>query len=74
MEWIDMKRIAAAPYAGLVLSGPAMAATNTPIEIRNKKLVTDFYEALDAANSSGTTAKQARSIAEQFLSSNYLQH
>ncbi|EIZ79584.1 hypothetical protein WSK_1817 [Novosphingobium sp. Rr 2-17] len=74
MDRIDAKKIAVALSVGLVLSSPAKAATNTPREIDNKQLVVDFYQALDAANSAGTTAKQARSIAERFLSRDYVQH
>lgn len=74
MKYISVNKMAAALLAGLIFSSPAMAATNTPTEISNKKLVADFYKALDEANASGTMAKKARQIAERFLSPDYLQH
>lgn len=74
MKRIDAGKIAAVLLACMALASPALAARNTPSEAANKKLVADFYQALDAANSSGTTAKQARVIAERFLSPNYVQH
>lgn len=60
--------------AGVALSTPAPAATNTPAEIVNENLVLDFYRALDAANAAGTMAQQARHIAERYLSPDYIQH
>lgn len=74
MKWTNASKIAAALLAGLAFAGSAQAATYTPAEIANQKLVVDFYTALDAANSAGATAQRARGIAEQFISPNYIQH
>ncbi|EIZ79427.1 hypothetical protein WSK_1991 [Novosphingobium sp. Rr 2-17] len=74
MKMINANKIGAVLLAGMAFSAPAMAATNTPTEISNKKLVADFYQALDAANASGSMAKQARQIAEKYLSPDYTQH
>jgi len=74
MKWINASKIAAALLVGLTFAGAAEAATNTPAEIANMKLVTDFYSALDAANSAGTMAQRAREISERFISPDYVQH
>ena len=74
MTRINANKVAAVLLVGLIFGGPAEAATNTPAEIANEKLVVDFYAALDAANSTGSIAQQARAIAERYISPDYIQH
>ena len=63
---------------GLVLAaGLAMASTaaaNTPTEAANKKVVLDFYAALNAADASNSTKERIPAIAEKYLSPDYKQH
>jgi predicted SnoaL-like aldol condensation-catalyzing enzyme len=58
--------------AGLAMS--AHAATYTPQEEANVKLVADFYAALDNANAHGDMNQKMRSIAEKYLAADYIQH
>ena len=50
----------------------AQAETNTPQEQANMKLVADFYAALEQDYQHGN--KKVRSIAEQYLRPDYIQH
>jgi predicted SnoaL-like aldol condensation-catalyzing enzyme len=59
--------------AGLVVAPPASAA-NTPEEAANKKVVLDFYAALNAADDSHSMKESIPAIAEKYLSPQYTQH
>ena len=59
--------------AGLVLAVPASAA-NTPQEAANKKVVLDFYAALNEADAANNMKERIPAIAEKFLSPEYKQH
>jgi predicted SnoaL-like aldol condensation-catalyzing enzyme len=58
--------------AGMVLS--AHAATYTPQERANLKLVADFYAALDDADAHGDMKQKIRSIAAKYMQADYIQH
>jgi predicted SnoaL-like aldol condensation-catalyzing enzyme len=58
--------------AGLAMT--AHAATYTPQEEANVKLVADFYAALDNADAHGDMKQQIRSIAEKYMQADYIQH
>jgi predicted SnoaL-like aldol condensation-catalyzing enzyme len=58
--------------AGLAMS--AHAATYTPQEEANVKLVADFYAALDNADAQGNMKQKIRSIAEKYMQADYIQH
>ena len=64
--------VACAMGAGLALS--AQAATYTPQEKANVQLVADFYAALDNAGAHGEMKQKIRSIAEQYMQADYIQH
>ncbi|EIZ79922.1 hypothetical protein WSK_1517 [Novosphingobium sp. Rr 2-17] len=57
----------------IAIASPA-AAHNTPQEEANKKVVLDFYSALNDADAAGTTAQQAASIITKYIAPNYMQH
>jgi predicted SnoaL-like aldol condensation-catalyzing enzyme len=57
---------------GLVMS--ADAATYTPQEKANLKLVADFYAALDNSGARGEMKQKIRSIAEKYMAADYVQH
>lgn len=62
-----------------ILGVAALSACSTggdinAIETANKKVVTDFYAALDAADAKGTTGKEIKDIAETYLSPDYKQN
>ncbi len=50
------------------------AAANTPIEAANKKVVLDFYAALNEADATNTMKERIQGIAETYLSPDYQQH
>jgi predicted SnoaL-like aldol condensation-catalyzing enzyme len=50
------------------------AATYSSQEQSNMKVVTDFYAALDRGDASGDLQQRIRSIAEQYLRPDYIQH
>jgi predicted SnoaL-like aldol condensation-catalyzing enzyme len=52
----------------------AASAANTPTEAANKKVVLDFYAALNDATASGAMKERIPAIAEKFLSPEYKQH
>ena len=58
---------------GLALAVPALAE-NTPTEAANKKVVLDFYAALNEADASHSIKERIPAIAEKFLSPQYTQH
>ena len=58
--------------AGLAMS--AHAATYTPQEEANVKLVADFYAALENANAHGDKKQKIRPIAEKYMQADYIQH
>ena len=59
--------------AGLAIALPA-AAANTPTEAANKKVVLDFYAALNEADATNSTKDRIAGIAEKYLSPEYKQH
>ncbi|MDB6014890.1 MAG: hypothetical protein JWL65_7140 [Gammaproteobacteria bacterium] len=71
-------RFATAVLAGLF--GAALpwlstqAATYTPQEEANIKLVAEFYAALDRGDAAHDLKQKIRSIAEQYLQPDYIQH
>jgi len=60
----------------LVLSLVTASAVSaeTPAEQANKKLVLDFYAALNQADATHSTKERIQGIAEQFLAPDYRQH
>lgn len=58
--------------AGLALASVA-AAANTPTEAANKKLVLDFYAALNEADATNSMKERIPGIAEKYLSPEYKQ-
>jgi predicted SnoaL-like aldol condensation-catalyzing enzyme len=58
---------------GLAMTAPA-AASNTPAEAANKKVVLDFYAALNEADASNSMKERIPAIAEKYLSPDYKQH
>jgi predicted SnoaL-like aldol condensation-catalyzing enzyme len=64
--------VACAMGAGLALA--VHAATYTPQEDANVKLVADFYADLDNADAQGNMKQKIRSIAEKYMQADYIQH
>ena len=58
---------------GLAMASVA-AAANTPTEAANKKLVLDFYAALNEADATNSMKERIPGIAEKYLSPEYKQH
>jgi predicted SnoaL-like aldol condensation-catalyzing enzyme len=58
----------------LGLAMPDHAATYTPQEEANVKLVADFYAALDNVDAHGGMKQNIRSIAEKYMQADYIQH
>jgi predicted SnoaL-like aldol condensation-catalyzing enzyme len=58
---------------GLALAVPALAE-NTPTESANKKVVLDFYAALNEGDANHNIQERIPAIAEKFLSPQYTQH
>ena len=52
----------------------AAQATNTPQEEANKKLVRDFYTALDDAQVEGKIREKITGIIEKYIAVDYIQH
>jgi predicted SnoaL-like aldol condensation-catalyzing enzyme len=50
------------------------AAAETPQEQANKQVVLGFYDALNAGDAAGTTARDFPAIAEKYLDPDYMQH
>ncbi len=59
--------------AGLAMASPA-AAKNTSREAANKKVVLDFYAALNKADATNSMKQSIPAIAKKYLSPNYKQH
>jgi predicted SnoaL-like aldol condensation-catalyzing enzyme len=59
--------------AGLALASPA-SAENSPAEAANKKVVLDFYAALNEADAANNMKERIPAIAEKYLSPEYKQH
>jgi predicted SnoaL-like aldol condensation-catalyzing enzyme len=59
--------------AGLAVASSASAA-NTPTEAANKKIVLDFYAALNEADATNSMKQRIQDIAEKYLSPEYKQH
>jgi predicted SnoaL-like aldol condensation-catalyzing enzyme len=59
--------------AGFAIALPA-AAANTPTEAANKKVVLDFYAALNEADATNSTKQRIAGIVEKYLSPEYQQH
>jgi predicted SnoaL-like aldol condensation-catalyzing enzyme len=59
--------------AGMAFAVPA-AAANSPEEAANKKVVLDFYAALNAADAAHNMKQSIPAIAEKFLSPEYKQN
>ena len=69
-----MRKSFYALLAGLLSVASPALARDTPAEAANKKLVLDFYQALNAADAAGTTKTRIQGIAEKYLSPEYQQH
>jgi len=65
--------VALAAVAAAVLSG-ASAHAGESVQDANKKLVRDFYAALEQAQASGAMKAQGRDIVERFIAPDYIQH
>jgi predicted SnoaL-like aldol condensation-catalyzing enzyme len=59
--------------AAFAVASPAHAH-DTPAEAANKKVVVDFYAALDGAEAAGATRERIKGIAETFIGTDYVQH
>lgn len=72
------KRFVAAVATGLLTAAlplaSTQAATYTPAEQANMKVVADFYAALDEGDAHGDMKQRIRSIAEKYLRPDYTQH
>jgi predicted SnoaL-like aldol condensation-catalyzing enzyme len=62
------------PLAAAIAVATPAVAHNTRSEAANKKVVLDFYKALNTADAAGTTKQQIKVIAEKYLSPEYTQH
>jgi len=60
--------------AGILTAASPAAAANTPEEQANKKVVLDFYAALNAADATHSMKERIQGIAETYLSPDYAQH
>jgi predicted SnoaL-like aldol condensation-catalyzing enzyme len=65
--------LAASLVALLAVASP-VSAHDTRTEAANKKVVLDFYKALNDADAAGTTKTRIQAIAEKYLSPEYIQH
>lgn len=59
--------------AAFAVASPAHAH-DAPAEAANKKVVVDFYAALDSAEAAGATRERIKEIAETFIAADYVQH
>lgn len=57
-----------------ILAAAAPAAAETPTEASNKRLVSEFYAALNQADATGLMSRSIQPIAEKYLAENYVQH
>lgn len=60
--------------AALLATASPAFAHELPSEAANKKVVLDFYRALDDAGAAGALADRIKSIAETYISPDYVQH
>lgn len=65
--------LSAAVTLGILWAGAAQAH-NTPQEEANKKLVRDFYNALDDAQIEGKIREKITGIIEKYIAVDYIQH
>jgi predicted SnoaL-like aldol condensation-catalyzing enzyme len=70
---VRLSGLALVVAAGFVIALPA-AAANTPTEAANKKVVLDFYAALNEADATHGTKERIAGIVEKYLSPEYKQH
>jgi predicted SnoaL-like aldol condensation-catalyzing enzyme len=70
---LRLSRIGLVLAAGLAMASTA-AAENTPTEAANKKIVLDFYAALNEATDTNSMKQRIPGIAEKYLSPDYKQH
>ncbi len=61
-------------FAMLLAGGTPAMAHNKPAEAANKKIVLNFYKALNDADAAGTTRQRIAEIAKKYLSPDYVQH
>jgi predicted SnoaL-like aldol condensation-catalyzing enzyme len=73
MRKLFSKLFAVAAVAAVLLSASAQASEPSRVEA-NKKLVHDFFAAVDEAQASGTMKANGRSIVERFIAPDYIQH
>lgn len=57
----------------LATTSPAVAH-DTASEAANKKVVVDFYRALEDADAAGATKQRIQGIAEKYIADDYVQH
>ena len=67
------KTVGLAVAVVLSAASPAVAH-DRPVEAVNKQVVLDFYKALNDADATGTTKQRIQSIAEKYVSPDYIQH
>lgn len=65
---------AALSLAALLAAVSPAFAHSTRAEAANKKVVLDFYQALNTADAVGNTKERIQGIAETYLSPDYVQH
>lgn len=70
---LRLSRVGLVLAAGLGMASTA-AAENTPTEAANKKIVLDFYAALNEADATNSVNQRITAIAEKYLSPEYKQH
>jgi predicted SnoaL-like aldol condensation-catalyzing enzyme len=61
-------------FVTLLADVPPASAHDTRAEAANKKIVLDFYQALNDADAAGNTKVRIQGIAEKYLSPEYVQH
>lgn len=71
---VHFRRATGLAFAALLAVAPPASAHEEPGEAANKKVVLDFYQALNDADASGTTKERIKGIAETYLSPDYVQH
>ena len=74
MKPVKIWKLFVACAMGAALAMSAHAATYTPQEEANVKLVADFYAALDNADAHRGMKQNIRSIAEMYMQADYIQH
>lgn len=69
-----IRKVVGWAVATLLSAASPAFAHDVPGEAANKKVVLDFYQALNTADATGTTKERIQGIAEKFLSPDYVQH